>query len=184
MAINSAPTAWLSGYENSKAITVSGISAGVVATSATNLAVDQPFYFSSLASITGSGLAINTIYFVKTVSAGISFTYAATVGGSAVTTGGSGAGTALRATAAAANEIVIPLAAITSLSSANAVAATGDIRQLFLHLNETLLAAYNALATANRPLKMTLTMVRKDAEVIYMPRFTVTVTAETVDAEA
>lgn len=184
MAISVVPTAWISSYAYAKALTVTGITAGAISATAHALAANQPFYFPALASITGSGLAINTVYFVKVVTDANTFTYSLTAGGAAVTTGGSGAGTVMRAPAAASSEIVLPLASLSGLATADAVGATGDVREILLSLLVTLQSAFDALSAVNKPVNMRLSTNRDDSSLRYNQSFNVTVSAQSIDAEA
>ena len=53
-------------------------------------------------------------------------------------------------------DITLPLLSLAPLSAADADGVSGDIRMIWYYLNETMWAAWNALASGDRPTKMTI----------------------------
>lgn len=74
--------------------------------------------------------------------------------------------------------ITIPLASLTGLSAAEAAADTGDGREVIRVLLETVLAAYNALTTEQRPTELTITRSNPTPQGPTSLRYTYTVQAD------
>lgn len=74
---------------------VESVVAGVVSATNHDLSVGEQFQFRTLVDRSGANFAVDTTYFVKTAPDADTFTYALTLGGAAVTTGGAASGTAI-----------------------------------------------------------------------------------------
>lgn len=81
-------------------VAVTNITAGLVASASHTLSDGQPFQFRTLVSASGANLAVSTTYYARDIVAGVSFKYALTSGGAAVTTGAATSGTAIPVTLA------------------------------------------------------------------------------------
>ena len=167
-------------------LAVTNITAGVVTCTAHLLTLRQPFKFPTLVTITGSGLAANVTYYVKTITDANTFTYAATKRGDAVTTGTADSGTMtslameksvapidhLPGYAYASSTLSIPLAALTGLQASECNPNTGDIRGIIRRLLEVVAAAQTVLsATEENTSAMTQTFQQSGSVLSYGVRF-------------
>lgn len=97
-----------------------------------------------------------TVYFIKTAGSATTFTYAATSGGSAITTTNATSGVCAHFPAVTGNAIQIDLADLTSLLVSEADPATGSIAKILFRTLAALAVTYSALPTADRPIAMTM----------------------------